>query len=164
MKILKNFLLDIELDIEIQIDRIKKYFAVKKYKKLYPNYEENQYNCGSIKHIWGITSWDDLSGKNASLYSMNDIDITFDRDTKEYMLGIETAYIFNGNVKEGECKYLRQLLDAFTKYMDDNNFSKDNCIGLFFNSPSISTRAESIEELYSNFRIFVEGYCKVCGY
>ena len=56
---------------------------------------------------------------------MNDIDIVYDRDKKEYMLGIETAYIFRDG-KEGECKYLRQLLNLFT-----------------------------------NFRIFVEGFCKV---
>lgn len=45
------------------------------------------------KFIWGVKSWDDLSGADACFYTMNDIDIIYNKKTKEYMLGIETAYI-----------------------------------------------------------------------
>ena len=138
------------------------YFEVKKYKKLYPDYEDNDYNMGSLKYIWGVKSWDDLTGKESNLYTMNDIDITYDRETKEYMLGIETAYIFKN--KESECKYLRQLLDAFTKFMDDKNYSKDYNVNLFMINPANRNNAESIEELYINFKVFVEGFCKIYGF
>ncbi|HHX69724.1 MAG TPA: hypothetical protein GX708_16970 [Gallicola sp.] len=89
---------------------------------------------------------------------MNDIDITYDRETKRYMLGIETAYLFKN--KQSECKYLKDLLNVFTKYMDDNSLSKDYDYFLFMSNPSLTTSAETIEELYINFKIFVEGYCK----
>ena len=151
--------------LEDKIYNIKHYLEVKKCERLYSDYEDNEYNIGSLKHIWGIESWDDLTGKVACLYTMNDIDITYDRKSKLYMLGIETAYMFKENRKEEECRYLRQLSDAFTKYMDDNGYLKDYDICLFMTSPpTILTSAESIEELYINFKIFVEGYCKVYGY
>lgn len=132
------------------------------YKKRYPDYEDNEYNCGSLVHVWGVQSWDDLTGDKSHLYSMNDIDITYDRDKNEYYLGIETAYLFKD--KHDECKYLRNLHDAFTEYMLNNGFSTVSTLSLFFSCPRVSTSAKTIEELYSNFTVFVEGYCKVCGY
>jgi hypothetical protein len=134
---------------------------IRKYKIKYPDYIEDEYNYGDLKHIWGVKSWDDLSSKECNLYTMNDIDITYNRDTKEYYLGIETAYVFLGDRKQGECKYLRRLLDAFTKFMDDSGYSKNEDYCLFMANPSITTTAKSIEELYTNFRIFVEGFCKL---
>lgn len=154
-----NILRKLIWEIEWKIADIVRYFEIKKCTRLYPDFEDNEYNCGSLKHIWGVTSWDDLSGKDACIYTMNDIDITYDRKTKKYMLGIETAYMFKD--KSAECNYLRGLLDAFTKFMDDNNYLKNKEFFLFFNNPILQTTADSIEELYTNFRIFVEGYCKV---
>ncbi len=148
--------------LEYKLNNIKSYFYNKKMKKKYPDYENNEYNCGSLKHIWGITSWDDLSGKEASLYTMNDIDITYDRDTKSYSLGIETAYVFKDN--EAECRYLRRLLDAFSKFMDEKGYSKEYIPCLFFENTTVSNKAETIVELYANFRMYVEGFCKVSGY
>jgi len=95
---------------------------------------------------------------------MNDIDITYNRKSKLYYLGIETAYMFNKPRKENECKYLKRLLEAFTKFMDGNNYSKDYDYCLFMTNPSTCDKAESIEELYMNFKIFVEGYCKAYGF
>lgn len=149
--------------IEDKIYKVKHYFEVKKCKKLYSDYDDNEYNIGSLKHIWGIKSWDDLSiGEDTNLYTMNDIDITYDRESKLYMLGIETAYIFKD--RKSECKYLKRLLEAFTKYMIDNNYSINYDTCLFFRTPTINSSAESIEELYMNFKIFVEGYCSIYGY
>jgi len=92
---------------------------------------------------------------------MNDIDIIYDRDTKLYMLSIETIYMFEGNKEEEECKYLKYLLDKFSKFMDDSNYSKNYKIYLAMYD---CFSAKTIEELYFKFKIFVEGYCKVCGY
>lgn len=147
-----------------QIHKVKHCFKLKYYRRLYPDYEDNSYNIGSLQFIWGVKSHDDLSDSyDAHFYTMNDIDITYDRKTKLFMLGIETAYALQGNRKEEECKYLRQLLEAFTEFMNDNGYSKtyDKC--LFMAQPTLLSSAESIEELYINFKIFVEGYCKVYG-
>lgn len=110
-----------------------------------------------MKFIWGVKSWDDLSDSDANLYTMNDIDITYDKQKKVYMLGIETAYIFK--TYADKCDYLRSCLSAFTKYMDDNGLKKDEPYMLFMSNPHISMKAETIEYLYTNFKIFVDGFC-----
>ena len=163
---IKQFINNIKIKLYRIYYNIQYSLEVKKYKKLYPDYIDNEYNNGSLKFIWGVTSWDDLTSKDANLFTMNDINIIYDRDTKLYMLGIETAWIFDGNeeeIKKEECKYLRQLLDAFTKYMDDNGYLKDYSTCLYMRRPQLEDSAESIGELYFNFRVFVEGYCKICG-
>lgn len=111
----------------------------------------------SIKFIWGIKSWDDLSGADACLYTMNDIDITYDKEKNIYMLGVETAYLFK--TYGDECQYLKDCLNAFTKYMDDNGLSKNEPYRLWMSNPCTSMEAETIEELYTNFKIFVNGFC-----
>lgn len=158
-----NIFQKLKLWIMIQYYNIKNHFQIKKYKKLYLDYMDDEYNCGALKFIWGVKAYDDLSNNKANLYTMNDIDIIYDRDSKKYYLGIETAYMFDENRKENECKYLKHLLKMFTKFMDDNGYSKDYDICLFMNNISINMSAESIEELYINFRIYVEGYCNFYG-
>lgn len=155
--------MDLYYKIKFKIEELWYKFCNWKYKLKYPNYVEDSKHYGSLKHVWGITSYDDLTGSEANLYTMNDIDITYDRDTKLYMLGIETAYMFKEPRKQNECEYLKELLSFFDKYMDDNNLLKDFDKCLFFSQPTILTSAESIEELYMNFKIFVEGYCKAYG-
>lgn len=146
-------------EIKWKLDSIKRYFSNKHYKRLYPDYQEDGYNFGNLKFIWGVTSWDDLSGKDANLYTMNDIDITYNRKEKKYYLGIETAYLFKD--KKAECDYLKQLLNAFNYYMDSNNLSKEDEFVVVMSSVDIKYKADTIEELYTNFRIFVEGFCKI---
>ena len=109
------------------------------------------------KFIWGVKSWDDLSKADACFYTMNDIDLTYDKKKKVYILGIETAYCFDNYTSE--CNYLINCLDAFTKYMDDNRLNKNEPYDLFMNNPCTSMTAETIEELYTNFKIFVNGFC-----
>ena len=163
---IKQFIDNIKIKLYRIYYNIQYSLEVKKYKRLYSDYIDDEYNNGSLKFIWGIISWDDLNGKDANLHTMNDIDIIYDRDTKLYMLGIETAWVFDGNeeeIKKGECRYLRQLLDAFTKFMDDNGYLKDYDTCLYMRRPYLNDSAESIGELYFNFKVFVEGYCKVYG-
>jgi hypothetical protein len=112
-----------------------------------------------FKFIWGVKSWDDLSGSDCNMQTMNDIDIIYDKKKKVYLLGIETAFVFKD--KDGECNYLRECLNAFTKYMDDNNLHKNESFVLFMSNPCTSASASTIEELYTEFRIFVEGFCKI---
>lgn len=149
--------------LEYKINDIKDNIQENKLKQKYDDYTGNdQNNYFEMKHIWGIKSYDDLSGKDCNFYTMNDIDITYHRDTKKYLLGIETAYWFDEeNRKINECKYLKGLLDAFTWYMDSNNLDKNYPYVLFCADGSTHMSANSIEELYTNFKIFVEGFCRV---
>ena len=125
-------------------------------KKMDGKYGDCTLETDDIKFIWGIKSFDDLSSSNACLYTMNDIDLTYDKQKREYMLGIETAYMFDSY--DDECKYLSDCLKAFTKYMDDNGLNKNEPFRLFMNNPCTNMVANSIEELYINFKIFVNGY------
>ena len=121
------------------------------------DYDDYYFDEENIKFVWGIKSWDDLSGADACLYTMNDIDIIYDKYQKLYMLGIETAYVFKSY--ESECEYLQDCLKAFTKYMDDNGLDKNRPFMLFMSDCCTSMTAETIEELYTNFKIFVNGFC-----
>jgi hypothetical protein len=146
------------------LDKIYDFKTERAYRKENKYFEkmDNKYgNCtletDDYKFIWGVTSWDDLTGHDASMYTMNDIDITYNKKNKVYILGVETAYIFETH--EGECDYLKNCLNAFTKYMDDNGLNKNEPYKLFMNNPCTSMEAETIEELYKNFKIFVDGFC-----
>lgn len=147
--------------VRFKIEEWKYNADIRRYKRKYPDYKDDEYNCGSLKHIWGVKSWDDLTGKDACLYTMNDIDITYDRDSDEYILGVETAYLFEN--KQGETEYLKRLLGAFTGFMESNNYKTDESYFFFMHNPETVTRAKTIDELYINFKIFVEGYCAVYG-
>lgn len=144
-----------------QIDYWRTERAYKKEEKYNEAMDKKYGDCAletdDWKFIWGITSWDDLSGHAANMYTMNDIDITYDKQKKEYMLGVETAYMFE--TYASVCNYLRTCLDAFSKYMDDNGLNKNKQYTLFMNDPCTSMAADSIEELYTNFKIFVDGFC-----
>ena len=125
-------------------------------KEMDEKYGDCTLETDDIKFIWGVKSFDDLSSSNACLYTMNDIDLTYDKQKREYMLGIETAYMFDSY--DDECKYLSDCLKAFTKYMDDNGLNKNEPFRLFMSNPCTNMVANSIEELYTNFKIFVNGY------
>lgn len=129
-----------------------KYFV-----KMDKKYGDYSLETDDLKFIWGVKSWDDLTGADACMYTMNDIDIIYDKKKKEYMLGIETAYCFETH--SAECDYLRDCLKAFTKYMDDNGLKKNEPYTLFMSNPCTSLEAKTIEELYTNFKIFVDGFC-----
>lgn len=142
-----------------------KYFLRKRSCKKYLKYARNmdkKYGDSSLendemKFIWGVKSWDDLSESCVNLYTMNNIDIVYDKKRKKYILGIETAYTFKNH--DDECNYLKQCLKTFTKYMNDNGLKIDVPFMLFMNDTCINMEAESIEDLYTNFKIFVDGFC-----
>ena len=143
-----------------QIHNIRTEIAYKKEekynKKMIKKYGGCSLENDNIKFIWGVKSGDDLSGSDANLYTMNDIDIVYDKKKSEYMLGVETAYLFDSF--EAECNYLVDCLNAFTKYMDDNGLKKNEPYTLFMSDTCTSMTAKSIEELYVNFKIFVDGF------
>ncbi len=128
-------------------------------KKVDKKYGDCTLEDDNLKFIWGIKSADDLTGHNCNLYTMNDIDITYNKKNKVYCLEIETAYIFKNH--QAECDYLKSLLNGFATYMNVNNLNKNEEFMLFMENPCINNTADSIEKLYTNFRIFVEGYCKL---
>lgn len=140
------------------LDKIYTAFMQRKY----PDWEDNEYNCGDLKFIWGVKSPDDITSTSANIYTMNDIDVMYSRKSGLYMLSIETAYMFDDG-KRGEVAYLCDLLDKFTEFMNKHNYSTNVNYALWMDVPHINMNAESIPELYTQFRIFVEGYKAVYG-
>ena len=114
-----------------------------------------------LEFIWGIKSADDISGTEAGLYTLNDIDISYDKESKNYVLGIETAYVFEN--KREECKYLNRLLEYFTAFMEGKGYDKNYLFDFWMGEPTSKTVAKSIPELYTSFRLFVAGYNALYG-
>lgn len=146
-----------------QIENIKTKIVWEKearyHEKMDKKYGNSALENDKIKFIWGIKSADDFCTGEVSLFTMNDIAIIYDKKKKQYVLEIETAYDFE--TYEEECKYLQECLSVFTKYMEDNNLRTDCYFKLFFHDPKTTLSAETIEELYINFKIFVEGFCNL---
>ena len=132
---------------------------IRSYKKKYPDYVDDEYNRGNLKFIWGIKSYDDMSSSYANMWTMNDIEIVYDRDTKQYMLGIETSYLFDDI--QADCEYYKRLLDYFTQYMNDNRLSTEPHYCPFFANLDMRFEADSIEELYTRFKIVVTGFYNI---
>lgn len=120
------------------------------------------YTIDNIQFVWGIKSWDDLTSNEPNLYTLNDLDIIYNKDTKLYSLSIETVYQFKQG-KVGEVNYLNDLLKKFTEYMEKNNYNTNELYFFQWEQPKITLEAKTIPELYTQFRIFVEGYNVVYG-
>ena len=113
----------------------------------------------SIKLIFGVKSYDDLCECDVNLYTMNDLDVLYDKETKKYSVSVEAIYQFDSI--EGQVRYLNQLLHEFTKYMTDNKLDTNYQISfydIFYGHMGIDCVAESIEECYAKFKFIVEGF------
>lgn len=134
------------------------------YKLKYSDWKDDEYNYGDLKFIWGVIAADNLSSPVANLHTMNDIDIVYDRKRKLYLLGIEMLYYFDS--PSDKIEYLDDMLNAFTDFMNENNYDKDSSESkehLLMCDYMFDGSAKTIEELYIQFRIFVEGYKKIYG-
>ena len=119
------------------------------------------YEYGNFEFIWGIESGDDFYNEEPNLFTVNDLDIVYHKDTNSYHLGVETIYRFmDGN--EGEIKYLENLLDRFTAFIKEEKFILPENLLLAKTLVSNPFEAKTIPELYLRFKIFVEGYKAVC--
>ena len=113
-----------------------------------------------MKHIWGIKSYDDLTGsKEATLWTMNDFDITYFEDEKKYILNVETIYEF---VEEnGKRQYIGRIFSNFTAWMLDNGFDTNYKLSideLFTTGLNINTHFDSIEQAYALFKLLASAY------
>ena len=127
--------------------------------KLYPDWKDDEYNCGPLKYIWGVKSHDDLTLNNANFCTLNNLDIYYNRDTRKYLLNIDFIFNFT-NKKDENIKYLNNLLDEFKDYILESNLFNVNFdpsfIYLYDNGELFI--ADSLTELYYKFKIFVKGY------
>ena len=146
---------------------IIQYFIDKREEKIteqyYNDYNEDFTENSSMKFIWGLKSYDDLSSCDANLETMNDIDLIYLKDEKRYILGVETVYMFNS--KEAEKEYFKDLLDKFTKWMKEQGYNTnltlnlyDDMYEIFSGGININTHFNTIEDTYKTFKLLVNEY------
>lgn len=111
--------------------------------------------------IFGIKAWDDLTeGNQATLYSMNDIEIIYYKKENKYGISIETMYSFEDG-RNGEKKYIQQLLNQFTEWMIQEGYDINEEVwiyNIFTDGYNINTKFDTIEELYACFKMLVNGF------
>jgi hypothetical protein len=135
------------------IDKIYKIYL--KYR--YPDWEDDQYNNGRFKFVWGVEDvYNPLIGE-ASFNTVNDIEIVYDRKMDLYTLNIKTAYLFKDG-KSAEVDYLNKLLDSFKIMLWGKQLNLNEPYQMWMCKPCTHLTASSLPELYTNFKIFVEGY------
>ena len=146
---------------------IIQYFIDKREEKIteryYNDYNEDFTENSSMKFIWGLKSYDDLSSCDANLETMNDIDLIYLKDEKKYILGVETAYMFNS--KEAEKEYFKVLLDKFTKWMKEQGYNTNSTLNpygdmceIFNGCINVNTHFNTIEDAYRTFKLLVNEY------
>jgi hypothetical protein len=114
-----------------------------------------------LEFIWGIKSNDDLTTcSDATLDTLNDIDICYDAKNKEYILSIETIYVFPS--REEKKKYYVSLLDGMEKWLGSHGYQfneePDQWI-VFTQLLGSGGRFDTIQELYATFKVLVKGFC-----
>ena len=70
--------------------------------------------------------------------------------------------MFNGS--HGEYSYMRNLLNKFTEFMEENGYSTQHELSLgkvFTNGLDINTHFHTIEECYAAFKMLVNGFCSL---
>ena len=163
---ISNILYGIVFKLPI-IKQIYNYISDKQFEKQMKDEEEifNKYgDCEneSIKLIFGVKSYDDLCKCDANLYTMNDLDVIYDKQSKKYSADVEAIYQWDD--KSGIVIYLQSLLNQFTKYMTDNNLDTNYKISfydMFYGKIAMECEADTIEELYAKFKFMVDGYCNI---
>ena len=153
----------INLPIIKQVYNCYKELKYIKYEHIYQDMEDDyidEYETTTMKFIWGIKSWDDLSCGSANLYTMNDIDLNYLIDENKYFLDIETIYEFNK--EEDKQKYLQNLLNEFTNFMNNSGYDINKKISwhdVFSVNFNLNNSFNTIEECYAVFKLLVVGYC-----
>lgn len=150
-KLIRYFPFNLLYEIRLKIDSIKA-------KKYYDDFNEDFTENSTMKHIWGIKSYDDLSDAPCGFMTMNDFDITYLKDKKKYILSVELIYYFERGY-EDEKAYLNDILDKFTAWMVENHYDTEQKIRLWqFGDISLHSEFNSIEEAYAAFKYMIKGF------
>lgn len=146
------------------IKQIYDWYLDKQFDKEMKAYKDDyisEYETQDMLFVWGVLSCDNLSSNKPNLYTMNDLDLIYHKDKKQYSLSVETIYLFQENAQYG---YIKSLLDEFTNWMNENNYDTNKEFALFeifTDGINIKTKFDSIEEAYAAFKMMVNGFCSL---
>lgn len=144
------------------IEKIKDKIEEKRIEEFYADFNEDGTENSTMKHIWGIRSYMDLSSVPCGLLSMNDFDVTYLKDENKYILSVETALGFED--EHDKYEYMKWTLDKFTEWMEQNGYDTTKEFALhevFTNGININTKFESLEDCYAGFKMMVNGFCSL---
>lgn len=122
-------------------------------KKLYPDWKDDEYNCGPLKYVWGVkTNKDSATNFNELTY----MDIYYNRDTRKYLLSLDTTY--EEMTTEQTIQHLNMLCSKFQEYSRENFDVSINPFKLSYYASGDIFQDSSLTELYYKFKIFVKGF------
>lgn len=136
----------------------------KRCKKLYSDWVDNEYNCGPLKFIFAVVSESNnaLNTKNnkPSFHTLNDLQISYNRDTQKYLLDVEIGY---NNSNESDIAYLERLLSELKTFVQSQydlklSYLLETNLFKFLDDMSNYWVADDLITLYCKFYIFVCGY------
>lgn len=132
-------------------------------KKMYPDWEDNELNMLDNLFIWGYTP---DANATPSFYTWDDALVYFNRVTKKYYMTIDTGFYgyekeYNAELARDELYRLTQIENAFRNFLGEKGESLYP--GVFpLLDPTLE--GDTLGELYTKFRIMLNGYEMYCKY
>ena len=124
-------------------------------KKMYPDWEDNEFNMLDYRFIWAYTPDANLT---SSFYTWDDALVYFNRATKKYHMTIDTGFYglnYDADLARTESDRLSQIDEAFRDFLIEKGLPMRADI-FPFEDPALE--ADTLSELYVKFRIMIEGY------
>ena len=109
----------------------------------------NEYVHYPLVFVWG-------EDPHSNLYTHNAISIIYNMEEKMFYLKIETAVSMSSDEMWGQ--YLLETFEMFTEFMRQNGLNEYAQKDMFMAEPKIELKARTIEELYTEYRMFVNAY------
>lgn len=138
---------------------------VRRMKKKYPDYEDDEYNNGCVKFLFGVRSdfENPLDDKPASFETINDIQLTYDRDTKLYSLELFISQ-YQDTDRDKQVELLNNCLKQLKNWMLENGYTTTTSIYLWLEEVIFGAnyggnmKYKRIQDLYEDFMIYVYGF------
>ena len=147
-----------------ELKRAKK--EKKRCAKMYKDWIDNEYNCGPLKFVFAVVAEANSVFTRLNLppsfNTLNNLTISYNRDTQKYILDIDPAGM---DMQKDSLIYLHELLDAFKSFLAedlDYDLSPFACLDPFAYLKDLDYFvANTLGELYYRFYIFIAGYEKL---
>ena len=130
-------------------------------KKMYPDWEDNEFNMLDYRFIWAYTP---DTNATPSFHTWDDVLVYFNRATKKYYMTIDTGFYgyakeYDAELARNELYRLTQIENAFRNFLGEKGESLYP--GVF---PLLDPALEgnTLGELYTKFRIMLNGYRAHC--
>lgn len=123
--------------------------------KEYPDWEDNEFNMLDHKFIWGYNVNPNIT---PSFLSWDDAFVYFNRKDNKYYMTIDTGLFTRGYQDEPawvEIERLSRIDEAFRNFLIENDLRMNADFEFF---QDLFLCADNLTELYTKFRIQLEGY------